>query len=112
MMRTGFGAGMLLTPGLTLRSWMGQGADSPGARVAVRAAGIRDLALGIGTVLAADHGDDDELRRWLLFGAASDAVDALATFVAARRISTPKALMVVAAAGGAAYAGWRVAARL
>lgn len=64
-----------------------------------RTAGIRDVALGAGTLYAAATDRDD--GPWLIAGAACDAVDAAVTAIAARdgRVARVRGLMV---AGGAA----------
>jgi hypothetical protein len=75
--RIAFGAGFLLAPGPTGRGWIGDDATSPAVKVLTRALGIRDLALGLGVVIAIDRGAP--VRGWLEAGAVSDAVDLLAT---------------------------------
>ena len=45
----------------------------------IRTIGIRDLALGLGTVAAARSGDEGDIRRWLAAGLASDSLDAAAS---------------------------------
>lgn len=44
----------------------------------LRTVGIRDLAIGLGTVAAALSPSDTELRRWLAAGLASDVLDVAA----------------------------------
>ena len=63
-----------------------------------RTAGIRDVALGVGTLVASATGRDD--TPWLLAGAACDAVDAVVTSAAARdrRIDRFRASLVTAGA--------------
>jgi hypothetical protein len=43
----------------------------------VRTIGVRDLALGLGTVAAARSGRRDGTRRWVEFGLLSDALDVM-----------------------------------
>jgi hypothetical protein len=69
-----------------------------------RTAGIRDVALGVGTVTATVTGRDD--TTWLLAGAACDAVDAVITGAAARegRIGRLRGGLVAAGAVGSVVA--------
>ena len=70
-----------------------------------RIAGIRDVVLGAGTLVASVTGGDE--TSWLLAGAACDAVDAVVTGVAARdrRIGRFRGALVTAGAIASAAAG-------
>jgi hypothetical protein len=70
------GLAYVLAPRLAGRVWVGRDADRPGAKVLARAFGARDLALGLGVVIAIDRGAP--VRGWLEGSALSDAVDFLA----------------------------------
>jgi hypothetical protein len=90
------------------------GIDTATARRAVvlaRMAAARDLALGVGTVVAARRGRDT--AAWLLAGAAADAADAviIGTALRQRGIRSAAGWLAVAAALGAAVAGVVVARR-
>lgn len=102
-MRVAFGCTALAAPGTAGRAWIGQGASGRDRAVLVRALGGRDIALGLGALLALRSGRD--ARRWLLMGAASDLVDTVAS--AAGFVALPKLRrwLVLAASGGAAGAG-------
>ena len=50
----------------------------------LRTVGIRDLAIGVGTIAAARSLSDEDLRRWLAAGLASDVLDVAAGFAGAR----------------------------
>ena len=50
----------------------------------LRTVGIRDLAIGLGTVAAARSLSDRDLRRWLAAGLASDVLDVAAGIAGAR----------------------------
>ena len=76
--------------------WAGEDARAPGARVITRAAGARDVALGVGTLAA--MGDRALLRRWLLVSSACDAVDFAATLAGPRAPGRTVVLVVAAAA--------------
>ena len=50
----------------------------------LRTVGIRDLAIGLGTVAAARSLSDGDLRRWIAAGLASDILDVAAGVAGAR----------------------------
>ena len=70
-----------------------------------RTAGVRDVVLGVGTLVAAVTGRND--ISWLLAGAACDAVDAVVTGAAARegRISRIRGALVTVGAVASVAAG-------
>ena len=100
--RVGFGAAMLVAPGLAGRPWIGDAADTPGGSIAVRALGVRDLILGGIAAHVVDRGP--VAARAAQANAIADLVDFTAT-LAARRSLPPTAAGVIALAGGAAIAG-------
>ena len=103
--RMAFGAAFLVIPGLAARGWVGADATRPGTRVITRALGARDLALGLGVVIAIDRGAP--VRGWLEASALSDGVDLLATLAGGRAL--PKAgrtAAMVVAATSAVTAAW------
>ena len=95
--RAGVGAVLVVAPGWFLRL-SGREAPTPVSALLIRTIGIRDLALGIGTVTAARRGDEDGLRHWTSVGLASDSLDVLASLAARRSIGTTEALAAAAAA--------------
>jgi hypothetical protein len=103
--RIAFGIAFLLAPGLAGRAWVGSDAARPGSRVLARAFGVRDLALGLGVVIAIDRGAP--VRGWLEASALADAGDFLAGLLdsdALPRLARPGVLAL--GAGSAALAGW------
>jgi hypothetical protein len=98
--RVAVGAALTLAPSVTARSWVGPAASDPATRVAFRAMGIRDLALGAGALHALGTGEP--ARPWIALGGVSDAVDALATLLAARRLPWRGTLVLLAIATGSA----------
>jgi hypothetical protein len=50
----------------------------------LRTVGIRDLALGIGTVSALRSGSPDDVQRWIRAGLISDVLDVSAGLASAR----------------------------
>ncbi|MBV9142890.1 MAG: hypothetical protein JO115_18590 [Pseudonocardiales bacterium] len=104
--RVALGVVALLRPALVARPWVGGAhASTPAGVVLGRAVGGRDLALGAGALLAAWCGDERALRGWILAGAFSDAVDAIATITSWRDLPAWGRLAVVSAAGGGAILG-------
>jgi hypothetical protein len=85
--------------------WAGDDVRGPGGRVVVRAAGGRDVALGLGTL--ASSGDAEQLRRWLVASSVADAVDFATTLAGPR---TPGRNAVLAMAAAAAAGGLALAA--
>ena len=108
--RISFGLGLMLTPGLYARTWVGSDAAGEDAtRLLARALGARDLALGAGGLLALREGDAERARRWFAAQGITDAVDFLAT-VAARDVPLPARVFAgVMAAGSTAIAAAYVA---
>ena len=87
---------MLITPSLARLS-IGASGRSPAVRVLTRALGIHDVSLGLGLLRATELGHDD--HSWLVLGAASDAVDALATLAAFRHLPRLRRWIIVASSG-------------
>ena len=91
--RIALGAGALLAPGLVGRTWIGRDAG----RDAVKA---RDVALGLGIVIAIDRGAP--VRGWLEGAALADAADFLATLLAGGALPRAARGGVLALAGASA----------
>ncbi len=73
----------------------------------LRTVGIRDLAIGLGTVAAARSPSHADLRRWLAAGLASDALDVAAGIAGARTTgfrSISSALIAAPMVGAGVYA--------
>ena len=98
--RAVLGAGLVLAPGLAGRVWLGDDAATSGAKVAARALGIRDIALGVGLVMALEK--KDPVRNWVIGAAAADAIDAAATLIAWSDLPKAGRLAVLALATGSA----------
>lgn len=103
--RMAVGAAYVLAPRLAGRIWVGRDADRRGAKVLARAFGARDLALGLGVVIAIDRGTP--VRGWLEASALSDAIDFCATLLggdAVPALARPGVLAL--GSGSAAVAAW------
>jgi hypothetical protein len=98
--RIGLGVTAVLAPTLPARPWVGDDADRPSVKLMARALGARDLALGIGAVLAMDH--DAPVRGWIEGGGFADAGDLVATLVHFRSLPRVTRWGLVAITGGAA----------
>lgn len=102
--RIGIGATALVAPGVVLKRFFGKGYDSsPATRALARFTGGRDVALGLGTLLALSHGSP--VRGWIEAGMVADAGDLFGTLLAAKHLPKVSAVgTCFAAAGGIAYA--------
>mgnify|MGYP000225435209 FL=1 len=105
--RVAVGLALVLVPSLAARGWAGDEASRPATKVFLRALGIRDLALGVGTLRALERGEDPV--PWARYGAAADGVDAAATLVGYRSLA-PRGRFAVLLLAAAAAAGGAVAA--
>ena len=101
--RIAIGVGLLVAPTRIGRGWVGEPATSGGGKVALRALGARDLALGYGTIRALDSGDPT-LRSWVTAGGLCDLSDTAATLVAFRSLPKRGRVLALVLAGGAATA--------
>ncbi len=87
-----------VAPPAVLRPWIGSSASRPDVGLLARAMGGRDLALGVGALLALRH--DAPVRGWLEAGALADAGDLLATGLAFRHLPRRGRWLVLSAAAG------------
>jgi hypothetical protein len=105
--RIALGASYLATPGLAMRLWPGRpgstGEDRAVARLLARSVGGRDIALGVGALLALSH--DAPVRGWVEAAMLADAGDALAIGIAFRRLPRARAVLMFAASLGTAALG-------
>jgi hypothetical protein len=97
------GAAFVLAPGLAGRLWIGRDAARRPVTVLARAFGVRDLALGLGVVIALDRGAP--VRGWIEGGVLSDAVDVAATLLAGDSIPADVRRGAVALGTGSAVLG-------
>jgi hypothetical protein len=94
--RVAVGGGLFALPGLAAATWVGQDAKSAGVRTFSRGFGMRDAIIGAGLFRALENGDTDEIRRWLLFGAAADGADLVGTLASWRRLPPVRRVLVLA----------------
>lgn len=101
--RVGIGVGATLAPGFVSRLQFGDA--TPGGRIAVRMLGARDLALGVGALLAARHGSAG-LRGWVEAGGFADGVDAWAFLRAQPGDARRRRFTALVAGGSAVVSAW------
>lgn len=99
--RLALGVFAFVAPERAARPWVGRGAGAD-RRVLCRALGARDIALGLGALVAAQRGAP--LRGWVEAGGLSDAGDTLATLLSLGQLPPLGRIAVLAASGGAAAA--------
>lgn len=103
------GATAMVAPSIPLRPWVGRDvAWRPRAKLLARALGARDVALGVGVVLALRH--DAPVRGWVEGGGLADAGDVLATLLAFGSLPKLGRFAVLGSAAGAAVTARLVAA--
>jgi peptide-methionine (R)-S-oxide reductase len=94
------GVTAILAPTVPLRPWIGRAeAWRPQAKLLARSLGARDVALGMGVILAQKH--DGPIRGWVEAGGLADAGDLLGTLFAWGHLPKAGRLTVLAAAGSA-----------
>jgi hypothetical protein len=98
--RAGFGAGLLVAPAALGRPWIGAAADKPGAQIAIRGLGVRDVILGGIAAHVLDRGP--VAARAAQACAVADLVDGVATLAAARSLPVTAYGVVALAFAGAA----------
>ena len=105
--RVGAGTVMVVRPRLLPRLLGVDSATSARVGWAVQMLGVRDAALGLGTLVALRAGDRRAARTWLAAGVLCDAVDALAVSgaLARGRVSKGWGISFVATALGSVARG-------
>jgi hypothetical protein len=101
--RIAVGAAFVLLPGLAGRMWISSDAARRPVKVLARAFGARDLALGLGVVIALDRGTP--VRGWIEAGVLSDAIDTCASLLAGSSIPPAIRWPCIALGAGSAAAG-------
>jgi hypothetical protein len=103
--RIAIGAVSLLAPGFVGRTMTGRDGSEGGTRLFVRMVGARDLALGLGLLVALDRGAP--VRGWLEASAVVDGIDVAACLLARHHIR-PRVFpgAVGLAAAGALLSAW------
>ncbi len=107
LLRVLLGAGFFLAPRLGVRAWTGEAVPSIGAVVAARGVGARDVAIGLGTLIALEH--KGAIRGWLEAGVIADAADATSALFAGRRMSARRRFLFAVSGAASALLGARLA---
>jgi hypothetical protein len=103
--RIAIGVVSLLAPGVVARAMIGRDGSEGGTRLFARMVGARDLALGLGVLVALKRGAP--VRGWLEASAVVDGVDATACVLAREHIRTSAFPGVLGlAATGALLSAW------
>ena len=102
-LRIAVGAAFVIFPGIAGRMWIGSDAARRPVKVLARAFGARDLAIGLGIVIALDRGTP--VRGWIEAGTLSDAIDTAASVLAGSSIHPALRWPCIALGAGSAVAG-------
>lgn len=92
------------------RAWTGDTAEEVASSMATRGLAARDIALGLGTLLALEN--DGEVSTWLQAQALADASDTLSTVANFGDMPRFRRWISLATAGSAAYLGVKLANEL
>lgn len=100
--RIGIGLALFAAPRTAGRAWLGHDV-TPAARLLARGLGARDLAIGVGQLVALDG--DGDVDSWLDAGIAADTADATAAVLGRSELPAKAVTGTVVVALGAAAAG-------
>jgi len=100
-----FGIAFMALPDRTGRVWIGRDADRPAVRLLTQAIGARDLAMGIGALVAMSR--DAPARGWFTAISLTDALDFACGVAAGDRIPpSARASVLVLASSSALQAAY------
>ena len=101
--RVAVGLALRAAPARAGEGWLGADGTTPGAQVALRGLGIRDVLVGMAQVHTA--ADPERGYRWARTASIGDAVDLAATLAAAKHLPASGVATIGAVATGAAVSG-------
>jgi hypothetical protein len=102
--RIALGLGLFLSPRRLTRLWLGDEADGQFVTAVVRGVGARDVAIGVGALVALRSDvPTEDAERWIEAGIVGDLGDLAGTLLTGQPDRDRG--MVLAIAGGAAVAG-------
>ncbi|MGH9155713.1 MAG: hypothetical protein ACRD1K_07780 [Acidimicrobiales bacterium] len=96
--RVALGVTAIVVPTWPSRPWVGPEAHRPAVKLFARSLGARDLAVGLGGVLALRHAGP--VRGWVEAGGLCDAGDVAGTLVHFKDLPRVGRLVILAVAGG------------
>jgi hypothetical protein len=100
-LRIAYGAALAIAPARTTRAWLGDDGARPGAGVALRGLGAREIVLHAGALRAVLA--DEPVTPWLVASIGGDCSDMAATFAAGSdKLPDGAALKTLLVAGGSA----------
>lgn len=108
--RIAVGIAAVAVPGAALRAISADSEAGPLAPALLRMLGGRDIALGLGAIVALDHGAP--VRGWLEGGALSDTMDCVASLITRERLTPPALAAMAGGAAASALLGVMLARRL
>ena len=97
-----YGLGLIALPSRVGTSWLGPDAERAPVHIVIRGLGARDVALSVGTILAAAN--DAPLRPWLLGSLGCDLTDVASTLAVGDALPRRARIGTVALGGGSAAA--------
>jgi hypothetical protein len=105
--RAAFGAVLTVKTARLLRLMVRNEEPTGSLFLFARTVGIRDLVIGVGTLLAS-FGEDstDDLRRWVRVSIASDALDVVSGMASARHVGVIGSIEATAASIPFVAGGW------
>jgi len=105
--RAAFGAVLTVRTTSLLRMLVRNAEPTGSLFLFARTVGIRDLVLGVGTLLASfDDENGDGLRRWAEISLASDAMDTAAGMLSARHVGVVGSIQATTASIPFVAGGW------
>ncbi|MEA2461427.1 MAG: hypothetical protein QOH90_1604 [Actinomycetota bacterium] len=105
--RAALGTLSFLAPKRTARFWTGESPEMAVSHMAVRGMGARDVALGLGMLIALEN--DGPVRGWLEASALADAGDAASTILSWKRFGSVRKVGWLAIELAAAYYAMQLA---
>jgi hypothetical protein len=99
--RIGFGVALLAAPSRVTGPWLGKDAGRVGTQVVSRGLGARDLALGVGALIAPSA----QLRPWVVAAITADAADVAGTLAAGSSLPPSGRVLVSSVASAGAILG-------
>jgi hypothetical protein len=105
-----YGAALAVAPARTTKSWLGADGERPGAQVAIRALGAREIVLHAGALAATLTGAP--VRPWMLASIGGDCADIASTFAGGSALPDKAPVKTLVVAGASAALSAAVAAGL